>query len=244
MWDALADDQPGSQWANNTPQWVDVHHHQPRVISSWRQRTWEGFWSILSFVLWFVHIYCITNQHNHLLLHLYNHILLKLLPALNATGKKRAIQKKNNISLRHSIQSVLWEVGGKIGYNEYCSLPPGCSDVYCSPQFARWGKTRIPKCLTSSVLCQKNYLWSRFSRRNAASKNTPTIVQNVCHIKTSVNVSNVCLSCLFCQSAGANLKNDFLFCKTPGQFQPLVIRLSSGGGKQDVFVNMFEPYDV
>ena len=171
-----------------------------------------------------------------------------LLPALNATGKKRAIQKKNNISLRHSIQSVLWEVGGtltcEIECNEYCSLPPGCSDVYCSPQFARWGKTRIPKCLTSSVLCQKNYLWSRFSRRNAASKNTPTIVQNVCHIKTSVNVSNVCLSCHFCQSAGANLKNDFLFCKTPGQFQPLVIRLSSGGGKQDVFVNMFEPYDV
>ena len=30
-------------------------------------------------------------------------------PALNATGKKRPIQKNNNISLRHFIQSVLWE---------------------------------------------------------------------------------------------------------------------------------------
>ena len=91
--------------------------------------------------------------------------------------------------------------------------------------------------------CQKNYFWS-FRVEIQRPKIHQQLCKNVCHVKTSVNVSNVCLSCLFCQSAGANLKNDILFCKTQGQFQPLVIRLSSGGGKQDVFVNIFEPYDA
>ena len=31
LWDALADNQPASKWANNTPQWVDVHHQQPNT---------------------------------------------------------------------------------------------------------------------------------------------------------------------------------------------------------------------
>ena len=62
---------------------------------------------------------------NNLLFHQPHHILLKLLPALNATGKKRAIQKKNNISLRHSIQSVLWEVGGTLS----CEIE--CNTAHC-----------------------------------------------------------------------------------------------------------------